>query len=45
LGLDLVRLTTNKVKVIKKKRMKMAQDKQKSYSDNKKRPLEFKLGD
>jgi hypothetical protein len=41
---ELVQITVDKVKVIKK-RMKEAQDRQKSYADNRRRPLEFQIGD
>ena len=44
LGPEMVQLTTNKVRVIKK-RMKEAQDRQKSYADRRRRPLEFQVGD
>jgi hypothetical protein len=44
LGPEMVQLTIDKVRVIKK-RMKEAQDKQKSYVDHQKRPLEFQVGD
>jgi hypothetical protein len=44
LGPEMVQLTTDKVRVIKK-RMKEAQDKQKCYADNRRRPLEFQVGD
>jgi hypothetical protein len=44
LGLEMVQLTTDKVMVIRK-RMKEAQDRQKSYADNRRRPLEFQVGD
>nr|XP_034908137.1 uncharacterized protein LOC118044086 [Populus alba] len=44
LGPEMVQLTTGKVRVIKK-RMKEAQDRQKSYADNRRRPLEFQVGD
>jgi hypothetical protein len=44
LGPEMVQLTTDKVRVIKK-RMKEAQDRQKSYADRRKRPLEFQVGD
>ena len=37
-------MTTDKVRVIRK-RMKEAQDRQKSYADNQRRPLEFQVGD
>jgi hypothetical protein len=40
----MVQLTTDKVMVIRK-RMKEAQDIQKSYADNRRRPLEFQVGD
>ena len=44
----MVQLTTNKVRVIRK-RMKEAQEKKKKrrggYADNRKRPLEFQVGD
>ena len=39
-----MQITVDKVKVIKK-RMKEAQDRQKSYADNRQRPLEFQIGD
>jgi hypothetical protein len=41
---EMVQLTTDKVRVIKK-RMKEAQDRQKSYADRRRRPLEFQVGD
>ncbi|KAJ6969959.1 hypothetical protein NC653_034504 [Populus alba x Populus x berolinensis] len=41
---EMVQLTTNKVRVIKK-RIKEARDRQKSYADNRRRPLEFQVGD
>jgi hypothetical protein len=41
---ELVQIMVDKVKVIKK-RMKEAQDRQKSYADNRQRPLEFQIGD
>jgi len=44
LGPEMVQLTTDKVRVIKK-RMKEAQDRQKSYADCRRRPLEFQVGD
>ena len=44
LGPELAQLTTEKVKVIKE-RMKIAQDRQKSYADNRRKPLEFNVGD
>lgn len=40
----LVQITTYKVKMIKE-RLKMDQDRQKSYVDNKKRPLKFEVCD
>ncbi|GKF13133.1 putative reverse transcriptase domain-containing protein, partial [Tanacetum coccineum] len=36
--------TTNKVVVIKEK-LKAARDSQKSYADNRRKPLEFEVGD
>jgi len=44
LGPELVHITTDKVKVIKK-RMKEAQDRQKSYVNHRRWPLEFSRGD
>jgi hypothetical protein len=44
LGPKMVQITTDKVRVIRQ-RMKEAQDRQKSYSDNRRRPLEFQIGD
>jgi hypothetical protein len=44
LGPELVQITIDKVKVIKE-RMKESQDQQKSYADNRRRPLEFQIGD
>jgi len=44
LGPEMVQLTTDKVRVIKK-RMKEAQDRQKHYADSQRRPLEFQVGD
>ena len=44
LGHEMVQLTTDKVRVIKK-RMKETQDRQKSYADRRRRPLEFQVGD
>jgi len=43
-GPEIVQLISNKVRVIKK-RMKEAHDRQKSYADRKRRPLEFQVGD
>ena len=39
-----MQITVDKVKVIKE-RMKESQDQQKSYADNRRRPLEFQIGD
>ena len=44
LGPEMVQLTTDKVRVIRK-RMKEAQDRQNSYVDSRRRPLEFQVGD
>ncbi|KAK2416602.1 hypothetical protein QL285_038986 [Trifolium repens] len=44
LGSDFVQQTTDQVKLIREK-MKAAQDRQKSYSDKRRRPLEFETGD
>ena len=44
MGPEMVQLTTDKVRVIKK-RMKEAQDSQKSYADRRRRPLEFQVED
>ncbi|GKD35906.1 putative reverse transcriptase domain-containing protein [Tanacetum coccineum] len=41
---DLVQETTNKVVLIKEK-LKAARDRQKSYADNRRKPLEFEVGD
>jgi hypothetical protein len=44
-GPEMVQLTTNKVRVIRK-RMKEARKKERGgYADNRKRPLEFQMGD
>ena len=43
-GLDLIRDTTEKVNLIQK-RFLMAQSRQKSYADRRRRPLEFEVGD
>lgn len=40
--LELVQVTTDKVNVIDE-RMKVAQDKKKSYIDNQRKPLEFEV--
>ncbi|GJS70912.1 putative reverse transcriptase domain-containing protein [Tanacetum coccineum] len=44
IGPELVQETTDKVVLIKEK-LKAARDRQKSYVDNKQKPLEFKVGD
>ena len=44
LGLEIVQVTTDNVKVIKD-RLKIAQDRHKSYDDNRRRDLEFQVGD
>ena len=44
LGPKMVQITAEKVRVIRQ-RMKEAQDRQKSYSDNRRGPLEFQIGD
>ncbi|GKC78440.1 putative reverse transcriptase domain-containing protein [Tanacetum coccineum] len=44
IGPELVQETTNKVVIIKEK-LKAARDHQKSYADNRRKPLEFKVGD
>nr|GEV16266.1 putative reverse transcriptase domain-containing protein [Tanacetum cinerariifolium] len=44
IGLELVQETTNKVVLIKE-RLKAARDRQKSYADNRRKPLEFEVGD
>ncbi|GJU49692.1 putative reverse transcriptase domain-containing protein [Tanacetum coccineum] len=44
IGPELVQETTDKVVVIKKK-LKAARDHQKSYANNKRKPLEFEVGD
>jgi hypothetical protein len=41
---DMVQITTDKVKVIRE-RLKTAQSRQKSYADNRRRDLEFQVGD
>ncbi|XP_076918628.1 uncharacterized protein LOC143579123 [Bidens hawaiensis] len=43
-GLEIVQETTNRVSQIKE-RLKAAADRQKSYADNRRRPLEFQVGD
>ncbi|GKD91193.1 putative reverse transcriptase domain-containing protein, partial [Tanacetum coccineum] len=44
IGPELVQETTDKVVLIKEK-LKVARDHQKSYADNRRKPLEFKVGD
>ncbi|GKV24855.1 hypothetical protein SLEP1_g34407 [Rubroshorea leprosula] len=44
MGPDFVQKTTEKVKLIQQK-LKVAQDRQKSYADNRRRPLKFEVGD
>ena len=44
LGLEIVYVTTDNVKVIRD-RLKITQDRQKSYADNRRRDLEFEVGD
>ncbi|GKE42170.1 putative reverse transcriptase domain-containing protein [Tanacetum coccineum] len=44
IGPELVQEMTDKVVVIKEK-LKAARDRQKSYADNRRKPLEFKVGD
>ena len=44
LGPELVQLTVEKVFLIKE-RLKIAQSRQKSYADNRRRDLEFEVGD
>ncbi|GJV71430.1 putative reverse transcriptase domain-containing protein [Tanacetum coccineum] len=44
IGLELVQETTDKVVLIKEK-LKAARDRQKSYADNRRKPLEFKVED
>ena len=44
LGPEIVQVTTDNVKVIMD-RLKIAQDQQKSYADNRMRDLEFQVGD
>ena len=44
LGPEMVQITIGKVRVIRQ-RMKEAQDRQKSYSDNQRRRLEFQIRD
>ena len=44
IGLEIVQVTTKKVNVIRDK-LKIASDKQKNYADNRRRDLEFEVGD
>jgi hypothetical protein len=44
LGSELIQDTRDKVLVIRE-RISVAQSRQKSYADNQRRPLEFKVGD
>ncbi|GKE89282.1 putative reverse transcriptase domain-containing protein [Tanacetum coccineum] len=44
IGPELVQETTDKVVLIKEK-LKAAGDRQKSYADNRRKPLEFEVGD
>ncbi|GKB36252.1 putative reverse transcriptase domain-containing protein [Tanacetum coccineum] len=44
IGPELVQETTDKVVIIKEK-LKAARDRQKSYADNRRKPLEFEVGD
>ncbi|GJS94974.1 putative reverse transcriptase domain-containing protein [Tanacetum coccineum] len=43
-GLELIQETTEKIVLIKQ-RMQAAQDRQKSYADRKRKPMEFEVGD
>ena len=43
-GPEIVQVTCDKIKVIRD-RLKIAQDRQKSYANNRRRDLEFKVGD
>ncbi|GJX53030.1 hypothetical protein Tco_0281399, partial [Tanacetum coccineum] len=43
-GLELIQETTEKIVLIKQ-RMQAAQDRQKSYADRKRKPMEFEIGD
>ena len=43
-GPDIILETTDKIKVIRH-RLKTARDRQKSYADNRRKPLEFQVGD
>ncbi|KAJ9552433.1 hypothetical protein OSB04_016478 [Centaurea solstitialis] len=42
--LDIIQTTTDKIKMIQEK-LKAARDRQKSYADNRRKPLEFQVGD
>ena len=44
LGPEIIQETTEKIRMIRDK-VKQAQDRQKSYADNRRRPLEFAEGD
>ena len=44
IGPEIVQVTTDKINVIREK-LKIARDRQKSYADNRRRNLEFKVGD
>ena len=44
LGPDLIQKTIDKIQIVKQ-RMKAAQDRYKSYADQRRRPLEFEVGD
>ena len=44
IGLEIVRDTTEKVNMIRE-RLKIANDRQKSYADNRRRDLKFEMGD
>ncbi|KAJ9547141.1 hypothetical protein OSB04_019684 [Centaurea solstitialis] len=41
---DIVQETTDKIKMVQEK-LKVARDRQKSYADNRRKPLEFQIGD
>ena len=43
-GPEIVQVTCDKIKVIRD-RLKIAQDRQKSYADNRRRDLQFEIGD
>ncbi|XP_024164285.1 uncharacterized protein LOC112171315 [Rosa chinensis] len=44
IGPEIIEITTDKIKVIRK-RLKTAQNRQKSYTDNRRKHLEFQVGD